>query len=1067
MRFLNVAERELRVAARRKGTYVIRWVTAAAFLLLLVWLMWATDALKYQGHARQVFAVFAVLIFFYCLIIGAVRTADCLSSERREGTLGLLFLTNLNSFEIIAGKLASNALPTVYGLLSIIPLLALPMLMGGITFDHFWRAVLALLDAIFFSLAAGFVASVFCKRQFTAVALAMALAIVFGAGLFGVAAIISQLRGPVSLVDGLSAFCPLYALSAADGGRTFGRNHYWLALACTAGMSVTWLGLVTWQLSRSWRDRPKSVRAKGSSNLGQSTPQRGQAGRTALRRRLLGINPFYWLAGRRQVSSPVFMCLMIALVLITDYATAPYFARIIPGGRGLNPMFGSLIAWVCTGVAIHVLVLYYAAMISSQRLAEDKEAGALELILSTPVTERAISRGLWLAFARRMLFPALVALLVHAFFLWQCMVMATLAPPGQFPANSVTSWEIFRAALLDEPMRGHTLEWGFIFMIRIALLIPAMLIVVWFTLGWVARWLGLKMKHPGFAPMVTLALVFVPPILIFSLLCYVVEEWHVLRMPERQKLPLMMWLAVAIGLTHCLWLCTWAAQNLRRNFRQAVIGRFESSRRRWLPEGRTVLHFALRAAVFAGALALAAVAFYVFQGYRSRHAWAAFQAELRQHGQSLEVAAVLPARVPDAVNFARAPAFQDIVSQKNRPARALVDSLQFLDAVYGIPGQSQNQFGWREQGPAPLGKFARWLDSAAVPDENIENKVAAPILLKLLQRHDESLRALAAAAQLPSFQVTTNRDALAVLQPRRDELQTMERLQFLFTLRASARLETGLAADAETDVLTSLRLARLGRQSPDWKSSTHEQFMLARSLQPLWDGLARREWTEPQLAAIQGELERFELLADFTNAVHRLVLANISLWKDIPGSRNPDISLPAVNGGFNRNSDWEGQPRAWWFYNCIQLYRLGQTVIAQVDVPGERVWGNPGWSDLSSLPLDSEAQQFLGQYQWQGVTLGVVAYAQTSLNQARLACALERYRLANGSYPAQLDRLVPTWLSRIPNDVARGQPLVYEPILEGRYRLRAFGPNHVNDRTNSVSDDWLWAYQTNAPASTQ
>jgi hypothetical protein len=57
----------------------------------------------------------------------------------------------------------------------------------------------------------------------------------------------------------------------------------------------------------------------------------------------------------------------------------------------------------------------------SQRLAEDKQTGALELILSTPTTERTISRGLWMAYGRRMLFPVirrgagsfLVSLAVH------------------------------------------------------------------------------------------------------------------------------------------------------------------------------------------------------------------------------------------------------------------------------------------------------------------------------------------------------------------------------------------------------------------------------------------------------------------------------------------------------------------------------------------------------------------------------------------------------------------------------------------------------------------------------
>ena len=70
-------------------------------------------------------------------------------------------------------------------------------------------------------------------------------------------------------------------------------------------------------------------------------------------------------------------------------------------------MVGHLFAWVWTGLAIHALVFYYGATVASQRLAEDKQSGALELILSTPATERSISRGLWLAYGRRMFFPAL------------------------------------------------------------------------------------------------------------------------------------------------------------------------------------------------------------------------------------------------------------------------------------------------------------------------------------------------------------------------------------------------------------------------------------------------------------------------------------------------------------------------------------------------------------------------------------------------------------------------------------------------------------------------------------
>ena len=591
MRFLSLAERELRAASRRPGTYIIRCVTGTGFFVLLLWLTWVFGGFRNQSAALQIFNVFTVLSFFYCLIVGTARTADCLSSEKREGTLGLLFLTNLNSAEIVAGKLCANALPTVYGLLAIFPIMALPLLMGGITIEHFGRTLLALLDAILFSLAAGFVASVFCKRQFTAVALAVTLALVFGAGLLGAAAIIAEYHGPRVWVNGLSTLCPLYTLLSANGGRIFARNHFWFSFLAVAGLSLTWLALVTWQLARSWRDRPKSFQAPRWLKFSKSLPPQNRPARAALRHRLLNINPFYWLAGRQPVSSPVFMAIVLALVLITVYGTAPYFARVVGGSGGaFKPVIGSLFAWLWTALALHLLTLYYAAMISSQRLAEDKETGALELILSTPTTERTIARGLWLAFARRMLFPALVAGLAHIYFLWQCMVMATLEPPGNFSVRA-TPGQFFWAALFNEPINGQSLDWEFSLLIRAALFILVLVVVLWITLGWLARWLGLRLKHPGFAPMVALALIAIPPTLLFSLLCYLADKARFLNNNSQDWLPILVWLAFGLVTLHCLLLCAWAAHKLQHDFRAVVIGRFDSKPRDWRTHSQAVLRF--------------------------------------------------------------------------------------------------------------------------------------------------------------------------------------------------------------------------------------------------------------------------------------------------------------------------------------------------------------------------------------------------------------------------------------------------------------------------------------------
>src|SRR5262245_53497689 len=91
-------------------------------------------------------------------------------------------------------------------------------------------------------------------------------------------------------------------------------------------------------------------------------------------------------------------------------------------------MAGRLFALGLGWRVLHSLILYYAAVVASRNLAEDKQSGALELVLSTPTSERVIFRGLWLAYARKMLFPVVLATLVHFFFIWQLATMAVLDP---------------------------------------------------------------------------------------------------------------------------------------------------------------------------------------------------------------------------------------------------------------------------------------------------------------------------------------------------------------------------------------------------------------------------------------------------------------------------------------------------------------------------------------------------------------------------------------------------------------------------------------------------------------
>src|SRR6266705_6824344 len=145
MTFLPIVGRELRVTARRRGTYWNRALSALAAILIF------GGALIFEAQAppkelgKEVFNIVSGLFLLSSLATGIRYTADCLSEEKREGTLGLLFLTDLRGYDVVLGKLAATSLNCIYGLLAIFPVLAIPLLLGGVTGADLTRVAVMLL----------------------------------------------------------------------------------------------------------------------------------------------------------------------------------------------------------------------------------------------------------------------------------------------------------------------------------------------------------------------------------------------------------------------------------------------------------------------------------------------------------------------------------------------------------------------------------------------------------------------------------------------------------------------------------------------------------------------------------------------------------------------------------------------------------------------------------------------------------------------------------------------------------------------------------------------------------
>jgi ABC-type multidrug transport system permease subunit len=152
---LPVLDRELRVHSRKRSTYVVRTAAVALAGLVVLPQLSAWGTLGIGSAAGQ--AVFNRIAWVgFAISCGCcLATSDVLSVERREGTLMLLFTTGLASRDVLFGKLFSAGVTGLCAVVALLPALMIPVVSGGVGFFESLRVGLALLDALWLSLAIG------------------------------------------------------------------------------------------------------------------------------------------------------------------------------------------------------------------------------------------------------------------------------------------------------------------------------------------------------------------------------------------------------------------------------------------------------------------------------------------------------------------------------------------------------------------------------------------------------------------------------------------------------------------------------------------------------------------------------------------------------------------------------------------------------------------------------------------------------------------------------------------------------------------------------------------------
>jgi ABC-type transport system involved in multi-copper enzyme maturation permease subunit len=174
MTVLPVIARELRASARQPFTYYLRVVGVTALLLasLLFGLHYGFE----PALGRRLFGALHGTLFGAIWLLVPMLTADCISRERREGTLGLLFLTPLTGTDIVVAKGLVHGLRALTLSLAVVPVLTVPFLMGGVSWSQAALSVLVNANAMCWALSAGLLSSAWNKEWLRALVGAALLA---------------------------------------------------------------------------------------------------------------------------------------------------------------------------------------------------------------------------------------------------------------------------------------------------------------------------------------------------------------------------------------------------------------------------------------------------------------------------------------------------------------------------------------------------------------------------------------------------------------------------------------------------------------------------------------------------------------------------------------------------------------------------------------------------------------------------------------------------------------------------------------------------------------------------
>jgi hypothetical protein len=493
-------------------------------------------------------------------------------------------------------------------------------------------------------------------------------------------------------------------------------------------------------------------------------------------------------------------------------------------------------------------------------------------------------------------------------------------------------------------------------------------------------------------------------------------------------------------------------------------------------------------------LCIAIIFIYCAMDLSSFLTWKHFESQMKARGESLDFADFIPKPVPDSQNFALTPIVASSYSGYLDPHGNLLlppneEVSNRLDMrIYADISLIQNPTnylysGWEKGKKADL-QAQQLYYRALASDEFGSNIFPIPSqpgspaqdVLLALSKYNSQVEELRKASELPYSRFPLNYAEKNPFDGKSAPIPDLDFCIIMLELRSLAETSNNQTDNAISDLKLSFRLVNSIHSDPYFYTQIDRSMMFQNAMQPVWEGLNKHVWSDNQLVDLDNELKKFDFLTDYELAVRADRAEEIHLIEYLRRTKRLSYIFEPVDmasqvppdSGMMKDMAYHLMPDSIFYQTETIVGKYYQNYLLPiVDLDNQTV--SP---DAASAAVDESdnldrqnilAFHFLPDLASRSKDF---AFAQNSINMARIACALECYRLAHANYPQTLDSLAPQFIDKIPHDVINGQPLKYHPTDDGKYVLYSVGWNKMDDggRVGMINEkhydyrvgDWIW-----------